>query len=136
MALDPNDPRYIDDSLNPYASTSQMPHASKPRHAELGIASFVLAVLAIVVILSLFVAIAVMMSRIAGGANGPPPFLILIGLGILGAGAGSLLGIGLGIGGLVQPNRSRVLAVLGLLLNTLVVLGIAGLMLIGMRAQV
>ena len=57
---------------------------------------------------------------------------ILVGLGIFGVLGLNFLGLGLGVAGIVQPDRSRVVAILGLVFNALVILGLCGLMALGM----
>ncbi len=135
MTIDPNDPMQPYASPNPYSWESQMPQYSQPKQSGLGIASFVLAFLAGGTIIGLIVLAGVMEAQNPGGIRGNQGLAMMIGFGVLGMGAVSFLGLGLGIAGLFQPNRSRLMAILGLLFNFLVVAGIAGLMLIGMAAQ-
>ena len=71
-----------------------------------------------------------------GGMDEDAPLVILVGLGIVGAVALGMLGAGLGVAGLVQTHRLRTFAVLGLVFNMLVVLGLVGLIAIGLSMDV
>jgi hypothetical protein len=46
----------------------------------------------------------------------------------------SLVGVGLGIGGVVQKAQSKVFAIIGLVLNALVLIGLCGILLLGFAA--
>jgi hypothetical protein len=63
----------------------------------------------------------------------PPPVLIGAGLVVVACLLGSLVGFGLGIAGLVQKDRRRLVAVLGLALNAFIGLGVSALIVIGLR---
>jgi len=85
----------------------------------------------------LVVMAAVMAARTGEEVNKESPeaaVLGVIGCGIIAAALLYLVGIGLAIGGLCQRNRHKVFPVLGLVLNIVFLLGIAGLMVIGILA--
>ena len=108
---------------------------AEPRHSGLGIASFVIALFSGVMEMGLIVIAGVMAETTPGGVNEESPQVILLGLCLLGGAALSLLGIGLGIGGLLQSNRKAVFAVLGIVFNAMVILGVLGLFVLGMAMQ-
>jgi hypothetical protein len=58
-----------------------------------------------------------------------------VGSGICGGVPISLCGLGLGIAGLFQARRSRVFAVLGVVFNAALLLGVGAMMAIGMLAN-
>ncbi len=111
----------------------------------MGIASLVIAILATVVILALFVASFAIVSSEFGNVQDPqsldpqrlqdsPAFvwLTLIGLGILGCLLLYLVGLALGIAGLVQRRRKKLFAVLGTVGNGVVLLGFVALIVLGL----
>jgi len=114
-------PRYADEVAERLA-------AGLP-HSGLGIASFLIG-LVVVLLNVLVVLIAVLMGR--GGrtpdAVGSVGMLLgfFFGTGVVGA----LVGLGLGVGGLFREDRNRTFAVVGLVLNLLVVLAATALFLV------
>lgn len=58
--------------------------------------------------------------------------MIVLGLAVIGGVLLNLLGITLAIAGLIQRDRKKVFAILGLIFNGLVVLCVAALMVIGL----
>ena len=101
----------------------------------LGIASFIIAVAVGFGMVLLVVYAGVVEASSPGGMDEESMTAIAIGLGALGGMAAALLGVVLGIAGLVQRDRKRLFAVLGLVLNGLTILGVAGLILIGLMVQ-
>jgi hypothetical protein len=106
-----------------------------PRHSGPGIASFVIALLVGVAVLILVVAAGVIEASTPGGMDEESPVVIAIGLGIFAAVFGALIGGVLGIVGVAQGDRRKTFAVLGLVLNGLVVVGLVFLVIIGLAAQ-
>ena len=101
----------------------------------LGIASFIIAVAVGFGMALLVVYAGVVEASTPGGMNEQSTMAMLIGFGALGGMAAAVLGIVLGIGGLVQRDRKRLFAVLGLVLNGLTIVGVAGLILVGLLVQ-
>ena len=107
--------------------------ARENAHSRMGIASFVIAILATVVLVALFVVGGVVAAsafqNVDPQALGPesvqssPAFaeLALIGIGVLGCLVLHVVGLGLGIAGLIQRLRKRLFSVLGTALNGLVI---------------
>ncbi|QIN79440.1 hypothetical protein GBA65_13995 [Rubrobacter marinus] len=106
----------------------------------MGIASFVLGVVAVVAIILLVVLAPILFSSALGDVNpqdlnpqeinqDSPVVVVagLIGLGFLVSVLLTLLGLGLGIAGLVQRRRRKLFAAIGTALNGLVVLGVVAL---------
>jgi hypothetical protein len=64
--------------------------------------------------------------------NEESPQAIIVGLGIF-AGMGlAVIGLGLGIAGLAQSNRIKLFAILGLIFNAVVFLGVCGIIGLGL----
>ncbi len=105
------------------------------KHSGLGIASFVISIIAALITFVLVVMAGVMTVKAGGQMDEQSPHAVVLGCSILAAGFLYLVGIGLAIGGLCQRNRYRVFPILGLVLNLLFVLGIVGLMVIGLVAS-
>ncbi|MBX9677454.1 MAG: hypothetical protein K2X38_01735 [Gemmataceae bacterium] len=103
-------------------------------HSAPGIASLIAAILAGLLAFGLIAIAAVHgndiefeIERKSGAGVG---FIFLF----LGSGATVLVGIVLGIVGCVQAHRRKIFAILGLVLNLMIVLGMCGLMAIGFAA--
>ncbi len=100
----------------------------------LGTSSFIIAVIAGLAIIISFVAV---LSKVGPGGqvNQNDPMMMTFGCVILLAMLAAFIGMGLGIAGCVQQNRKKVLAILGLIFNSAIALGMGTLMLIGMSMQ-
>lgn len=113
------------------------------RHSRMGIASLMLAVLAIIAIVLFFViSVSVASSEIGNNPQSFDPNSIdessplastfaLLGLGLIGSVLLTVVGFGLGVAGLIQRRRKRLFAILGTILNGLVVLGVIALFVLG-----
>lgn len=112
-------------------------------HSRMGIASFVLAILATVVLGALFVAGTAVASSAFQNVDpqsldpetvrNSPAFagLALIGIGVFGCLLLYVVGLGLGIAGLIQRTRRRLFSILGAGLNGLVLLAFFALLALG-----
>jgi hypothetical protein len=126
-------------SGNPYQTpkghfTDQpLPYAPpSPKHSGFGIASFAISLISGIAI---FAMIAVATYFAAGnpeqfGEDSAPA--VLVGLGIMAGMALALIGLGLGIAGLAQPNRIKLFAILGLVFNAIVFVGVCGIIGLGL----
>jgi hypothetical protein len=104
-------------------------------HSGLGIVSFVIAI-AVGLFEFILVAIAgVLEVTTPGGIDENSPAAILLGLALVGGLLVNVLGIGLGIGGLCQRYRSKLFAVLGVVIGSVVLLGVLLLMIIGLTLE-
>lgn len=112
------------------------------KHSRMGIVSFVLSILVVVTILALVIGGPLLISSSEGfdpqsfdpadpqSIDPSDPAIIaiqILGLGFIVGVLLSFVGLGLGIAGMVQRRRKRLFAVIGGVLNGLVVLGIIGL---------
>jgi len=135
------DPHQYDDPYAPPSYDQQWggdAHGGKPAdsypHSGMGIASFIMAIAVGIGAFALVIAAGVIEASTPGGMDEESPIAIIIGLGIFGVMGLNLVGVGLGIGGLVQSERSKIFAYLGLAGNAMVILGICGLMCVGLAA--
>lgn len=129
---DRSDERYYDEAP-PYT------RAARPvQQSGLGIASFIIGLGVVLIDVLMFAVIVIM------AATNPARFArpgdagdlaIVIGLVFCGGWVVSLAGLGLGIGGLCQTDRSRGLAIAGVILNSLVIVVVLVLFLIGWTQQ-
>ena len=107
--------------------------ARENAHSRMGIASFVIAILATVALVALFVVGGVLAASAFQNVDpqaldpesvrSSPAFaaLALIGIGVFGCLVLHVVGLGLGIAGLIQSLRKRHFSVLGTALNGLVI---------------
>ena len=100
------------------------PLPGEQKHSKLGIASFVLAIIALMVVCG-DVALAVAMS---GGLNVSQNYAPVDTALTCAAALIALVGVGLGIAAVVQKNTKKLFGILGLVFSGLIVLGICGLM--------
>jgi hypothetical protein len=119
----------------PYGQFTDKPVPSappSPKHSGLGIASFALS---LVMGLSLFAMIGFatyMAAQNPEQFDEESPAAIVLGLGIMGALGLAVIGLGLGIAGVAQSDRNKLFAILGLVFNGLVVLGVCGILGLGL----
>lgn len=111
------------------------------RHSGIGIASFVLSLLAIIPFVGLFVyGIMIGISDAAGGSGSgaaleSTTFEIAAGLSVFGSIGLDLLAVVLGIVGCCLSNRKKIYAILGLCISVLTLVGMFFLMVIGTMLQ-
>ncbi len=134
MTFDSNEPQQPYASPNSYSWQDQTPQFSAQKQSGLGIASFVLAMLAGGGILGAILLAGVLAANDPAAVQENQGLIILIGLAVMAMGGLSFIGLALGIAGLFWPERLRLMAILGVLFNFLVITGIGGLMVIGMIA--
>ncbi len=103
------------------------------KHSGLGVASFIISMLGGPGMFLMLVVAGVLAASVPGGKmDESSPAAVGLGLVLIGGIAFALVGVGLGIAGVAQKGRKKLFAVLGLVFNSLIVLGVAALMVIGM----
>ncbi len=117
-----------------YADEGGYGRRRRAGHSGLGIASFIIG-LVVVVLCLLVVILAAALSASRPSHETADAMALMAGVAICGGLAASLVGLGLGVGGVFQEDRNRTLAVVGLALNGLVLLGGVILLLIGMAVS-
>ncbi len=126
-------------SQNPYRSPME-PFPPKPelygppplRHSGLGIASFVLAMISGMGVVVMIGVATYFAATLGDQFNEQSTAAILVGLGIFAGIGAAAIGAALGLAGLVQPQRNKVFAVLGLVINVMVIFGVCGIMGLGL----
>ena len=123
------------DSQHPYRPpdfTDKMYEAPRLKHTGFGIASFVIALVAGATVFSVILIAGVLETQLPGGLGPDGPAVMMVGFAFLAAMGLHLLGFGLGVGGIVQNDCKKVFAVLGLVFNSLVLIGSCGFLALGM----
>lgn len=110
------------------------PVLMEQKHSGLGIASFILSLVCGLMIFVLFVVAGVIEVSTPGGMDEESAAAIIIGLLIFLDFFILLVAIGLGIGGLIQKERKRLFAILGLVFSIGILFTTMLLMLIGLTA--
>jgi hypothetical protein len=100
-------------------------------NSGLGIASFVISLVAGLIAFGLIVAAAVIAAGNPNGVDEKSPVAIALGCSVIMVSFCILVGLCLGIAGLVQRNRKKLFAVLGTCFNGLLLLGLLGLVILG-----
>jgi len=122
--------------------------ARENRHSRMGIASFVISILATVLIVTLFIIAVVIGASAFGNVQDPQTIdpqslqdspalagLAAVGLGILASIVFYLIGLVLGVAGIIQRRRKRLFAVLGAVFNGIVLLVVVALVAFGVVAS-
>lgn len=104
----------------------------EPRHSGPGIASLIIACATGLLEFIAVIAAAVMTANSGGEVDENDPAAIVLGLIMCGGLAMLIVGLVLGIVGLVQRDRKRLFAILGIILNGLVLIILIGLVIIGL----
>ena len=112
---------------------NQQENQVRLKHSGLGIASFIIALLQ--GLLTYMVILIAGVLAAAGPQRDNEVGFMIVGLLIITGIFTHCVGAGLGIAGLVQKNRKKVFAVLGLILNACALLMVLALMLVGLAAQ-
>jgi len=102
------------------------------KHSGFGIASFLIAIAVTVLLFLLFVAAGVIESSTPGGMNEESPIAIILGLMLFACLFADIIAFIFGIVGLLQPDRSKIFSILGLVFVVLTVLGGGGLIVLGL----
>ncbi|MDO3408823.1 DUF4064 domain-containing protein [Saccharibacillus sp. CPCC 101409] len=146
----PEDPRSYEERVNPpFSPYDEFPRedAAALKHSGLGIASFVLGLISIILVAIFFVSAiglvyslsqssGAMMADVDSFMNseeftGIGVTFFLVALSLIASAGLSLIGAILGIIGLTMKNRKKVFAVIGTILNAICLLGGGGLLLFG-----
>lgn len=101
-------------------------------HSGIGIASFVLGVIALFCLFGVVITAGVLQTSTPGGVPEDSPLSFVVGSLVLLFMLLALLALCLGIAGLVQRNRRKLFAVLGLALSVLSLVSTAGLIFLGL----
>jgi hypothetical protein len=103
----------------------------KQKHSGLGIASFVISILAGVAIFLLVAAAGVLEATTPGGMDEKAPAAILLGLGIIALVLLDLVALALGIAAFFQADRNKIFAILGTIFSAVMIVGTVALIAYG-----
>lgn len=103
----------------------------EPKHSGMGIASFAISIVVGVIVFLLIAVAAMATASTPGGMDDNSPTAMVIGLGIVLMFGLDVVAIGLGIAGIVQKNRKKVFAILGVVFGAATILGTIVLAIIG-----
>ncbi len=119
----------------PYSEDAYIGDHEPMRHSGLGIASFIVAILVGLIEVGIIGAASIAEVKNPGIINEESPWAIAAGLGVCGGILLAVAGAGLGIAGLMQSQRYKLFAIIGLVFNSIIVLGMVGLIAIGLAMQ-
>jgi hypothetical protein len=106
--------------------------AARARHSGMGIASFLLAIVAGLAITVLVMIAGVLSVKPPKGPDETSAEAVPLGTGIILAGLVDMVALGLGVAGVCQGERLKVFSVLGLCSSAFRLIGVLGIMLIGL----
>ena len=101
-------------------------------HSGIGIASFILSLLCGLTLVGIIIVAMVIGARSGGELDERSPAVMAIGCSALLGLALTLLGLILGIVGIMQKDRKKTFAILGLIFNAVILVGTVALILVGM----
>lgn len=104
----------------------------EPKNSGLGIASFIISILAGLSIVAIIVAAGILEMSTPGGMGEDSVEAAIVGMLIIAMIFVSMLALGLGIAGLVQKNRKKIFAVLGTIFSALSCMGTIAVVVIGL----
>jgi hypothetical protein len=135
MSRYPHDEPYYDDS------PGYRPSSEPQRHSGLGVASFIIGLVVILLdVLAIFLVIIVAAGEASrpwspGRRDAAEAMAVLTGIIFCGGAVAALVGLGLGFGSLFQEDRKKGLGIAGVILNSLVLLALLTLVMIGLLAS-
>ncbi len=94
------------------------------KHSRLGIAALIIGILVGMLLCILIVFAGVIEVSQPGSLTGDSVGAVLLGLLVIGGLLLNLIGIGLGIGGLFQQQRKKLFPILGISINSVILLGV------------
>ena len=117
---------------NPYSHVPETIYDDGPPYRSwLGMVSLMMGIFFCVVEM-IMIAIAGLMESRPGGMSEESPEAALLGLMLLGGGAGAFFGAILGLVAIFQANANKIAAAFGIALNGMCVIGVLGLMILGL----
>jgi hypothetical protein len=122
---------YEDDD-DAYEDEDYEPRRPSLKHSEVGIASFIMAIIVAIGEVAVIATAAITIARNPRLEQNPDTAMGVLALLILGGVFVSVVGAVLGVVGLCQAKRNKLFAGLGVALNAVIVVGIVGLMCIGL----
>ena len=113
----------------------EQPAGAEMKHSGLGVASFTLAMVVLVLTFIIVIVAGVMETSAPAGMDEGSSTVIMLGFAIIGMLIANVVAFGLGIGGIFQQNRKKLYAVLGMTFAMLTFIGTIGLILVGLSME-
>jgi hypothetical protein len=110
------------------------PRRSEPKQSGFGIASFMIVMLVGSLEFAILVIAGIMEATEPGGIDEESPVVILLGVVMIGGLLLDIVGVALGIAGLTQRDRRKGFAVVGVVIGSLVFLGVLFILMVGLCA--
>lgn len=101
----------------------------------MGIASFIISLITGVLMLVIVGVAGYLEMSTEGGLSEDSPAAALVGLGVIATGLVVLLGLGFGLAGLCQSDRRKPFAIVGVVINAIIIACTAGLIVLGSMAE-
>lgn len=133
------DPNYLPPNPGPYAgydpATLAAMYGAPRRHGGIGIASFVISIIAAIGIITLLIIASVMMINAGGKLDEKSPAAITVGCSVFVFILAAVVGLILGIVAALQQNTKRLFGILGLCFNLGILLVLGVLFVIGLATR-
>ena len=113
----------------------EQPADTKLKHSGLGVASFSLAMVVLVLTFIIIIIAGVMEASTPGGMDDESTAVIMVGFAIIGMLIANVVAFGLGVGGVFQKERKKLFAILGLTFSMLTFVGTIGLIIVGLSME-
>ena len=113
----------------------EQPAGAEMKHSGLGVASFTLAIVVLVLTFIIVIIAGVMETSAPAGMDEGSPTVVMLGFAIIGMLIANVVAFGLGIGGVFQQDRKKLYAVLGMTFAMLTFIGTIGLILVGLSME-
>lgn len=107
----------------------------KPRHSGMGVASFATSVVAGLLIIVCYIAIISKTVASGGTLDKHSSFAIISGMIIMALLMCDMIALGLGIAGIIEKNRKRIYAILGIIISAVMILMVISLTIVGLMSQ-
>lgn len=111
---------------------SNNPAPVAPKHSGMGVVSFIISLLSFFIFVCTIIAGGIIAMKNPDTLSQPGGASVVIGMLILMGFFLCFVGIGLGIAGLVQKDRKKIFALLGLIFNSAVFIGVAAMIIMGL----
>lgn len=112
-----------------------MVEEKKIRHSGLGITSFVLAIINLLIFIAALVIGGIISTQNLSSFDETSPLAVVLGAIIILSFVLSLLGLGLGIAGVCSRNKKKIFAILGVIFNLVFIITVTVLFIFGISQQ-
>lgn len=102
------------------------------KHSGLGIASFITSIVSGILVFLLIAVAGVMEASTPGGMDEESAGAVIVGLSCFCFSGASLVALGLGIAGLMQKERKKLFAILGIVFSAVTILGTIFIVILGL----